>query len=216
MIVIHMRIVIISKKLKFFVQAFAKKMDQSSGSFSTILAHLILVGALLVSMQLVLPSEGIHIELSNQYQQPNTEQNTNSVVSTTEPYIISSATAQAATRNPKEHRTYEAMIDHLKQLERAPEAFANVIERLRDTLKRFVDRIKPKGHQQQSLDSFQDSDGADRDKKLVIVDDESKQQTSGGLSTIISRKGNAEKEAKTTGNEEKEASKEVVESSRMK
>lgn len=206
-----MRIVIISKKLKFFVQGIAKKMDQSSGSFSTILARLMLAGALLVSVQLVKPSEGIHIELSNQYQQPNSEQTTNSVMSTTEPYILSGTTAQAATKNPREHRTYDAMIDHLKQLERAPEAFANVIERLRDTLKRFVDRIKPKG-QQQSLDSFQDLDGADRDKKSVIADNESKQQVGDGLSAIISRKWDAEEETKTAGNKKKE----VVESSGMK
>lgn len=148
----------------FHKGSFRKMYLSSSSDFLT---HFLLVTGLLVCLKST-PTKGIHIDLSDQHKQGDIDQNSSSdsFPPTTEPYILGSTTGQAATMKPGEHRTYEAMIDHLKQLERAPEAFASVMERLRDALKRFVDRIKPKG-QQISQDISQESGGI-REKKSFL------------------------------------------------
>lgn len=175
-------------------------MDQSS--ISSFLTNFLLVTGILVCLKLA-PSEGIHIELTNQHQQQQqeVEQNsTSSFVPTTEPYISSSAMAQAATIKPVEHRTYDAMIDHLRQLERAPEAFVSVIERLRDALKRFVDRIKPK---EQIPNILQDSGASVEKKSFTSVAVDGSSQESGSSATTISGREEADNKTEVKNEAEK-------------
>lgn len=130
----------------------------------------LLIALLVLSLQSAV-IRGFHIELTDQQEHANEEGNNKPAEAPiSEPCIISS-TPPTSSRLPSAHQAYDAMIDHLKQLERAPEAVASVIVRLREALKRLIDRIPTKGPS--SLDVLQNGDHVGG--KSVVIDDASRQ-----------------------------------------